>query len=75
MRPALARAAACAIAMTLLAGAATAQNTRETERKLQELRKELKQIGSERRQLEGQRGQASRPVREADEAVGRSTRA
>lgn len=75
MRPAFARAVACAIAMTLLAGAATAQNTRETERKLQELRKELKQIGSERRQLEGQRGQASRAVREADEAVGRSTRA
>lgn len=75
MRAVLARVLACAVAMTLLAGVATAQNARETERKLQELRKELKQIGSERRQLEGQRGQASRAVREADEAVGRSTRA
>ena len=75
MRAVFARVLACAVAMTLLAGVATAQNARETERKLQELRKELKQIGSERRQLEGQRGQASRAVREADEAVGRSTRA
>ncbi len=75
MTPSFARVVALVVAMTLVAGAATAQNARETERKLQELRKELKQIGSERRQLEGQRGQASRAVREADEAVGRSTRA
>ena len=63
------------VAMALLAGVATAQNTNDTERKLRELRKELKQIGSERRKLEGQRGDANRAVREADEAVGRTTRA
>ena len=71
MRPMRARAALLAVAMTLLAGIAAAQNTSDTERKLRELRKELKQIGSERRKLEGQRGDANRAVREADEAVGR----
>ncbi len=74
MRPMRARAALLAVAMTLLAGIAAAQNTSDTERKLRELRKELKQIGSERRKLEGQRGDANRAVREADEAVGRSAR-
>ncbi|SIQ20703.1 murein hydrolase activator EnvC family protein [Solilutibacter tolerans] len=63
------------VAMTLLAGIASAQSTGDTERKLRELRKELKQIGSERRKLEGQRGEANRAVRDADEAVGRTTRA
>ena len=75
MKPMRARVVVLAVAMTLLAGMAGAQDTGDTERKLRELRKELKQIGSERRKLEGQRGDATRAVREADEAVGRSTRA
>lgn len=70
-----ARVVVMVVAMTLLAGIASAQSTRDTERKLRELRKELKQIGNERRKLEGQRGDANRAVREADEAVGRTTRA
>ena len=75
MKSMRARVVVLAVAMTLLAGMAGAQDTGDTERKLRELRKELKQIGSERRKLEGQRGDATRAVREADEAVGRSTRA
>ncbi|MHC1655312.1 murein hydrolase activator EnvC family protein [Stenotrophomonas maltophilia] len=52
-----------------------AQNTRETERKLQKLRTELKGVAQERRQIEGQRGQASQQLREADEKVARSGKA
>ena len=74
MNAALARVLLLSLAMTLLAGVATAQSQGETERKLRELRKELQQIGNERRKLEGQRGAATRAVRDADEAVGRSTR-
>lgn len=75
MSRAFARVLALALCCTLLAGVATAQNQGETERKLRELRKELKEIGNQRRKLEGQRGDATRAVRDADEAVGRSTRA
>lgn len=62
---------ALALALPLPSGA---QNTRETERKLQKLRSELKGIAQERRQLEGQRGQASQQLRAADEKVARSGR-
>lgn len=58
----------------LAAGAAPAQNSRETERKLERARTELKSIASERRKLEGQRGEASRELRQADEQVGKSSR-
>lgn len=58
----------------LAAGAAPAQNSRETERKLERARTELKSIASERRKLEGQRGAASRELRQADEQVGKSSR-
>lgn len=75
MRPALARTAVMLAGIALAAGVASAQDTRDTEKKLRELRKELQQIGSERRKLEGQRGEATRAVRQADEAVGQSTRA
>ena len=75
MKSMRARVVLLALAVTLLAGVASAQNAGDTERKLRELRKELKQIGSERRKLEGQRGEANRAVRDADEAVGRTTRA
>lgn len=62
---------ALALALPLPSGA---QNTRETERKLQKLRSELKGVAQERRQLEGQRGQASQQLRAADEKVARSGR-
>lgn len=58
----------------LAAGAAPAQNSRDTERKLERARTELKSIASERRKLEGQRGEASRELRQADEQVGQSSR-
>jgi len=58
----------------LAAGAAPAQNSRDTERKLERARTELKSIASERRKLEGQRGAASRELRQADEQVGKSSR-
>jgi septal ring factor EnvC (AmiA/AmiB activator) len=59
---------------TLAASPLGAQNSRETERKLQKLRTELKGVAQERRTLEGQRGQASRQLREADEKVARTSR-
>ncbi|MDH2024314.1 peptidoglycan DD-metalloendopeptidase family protein [Stenotrophomonas sp. GD03680] len=62
---------ALALALPLPSGA---QNTFETERKLQKLRSELKGVAQERRQLEGQRGQASQQLRAADEKVARSGR-
>lgn len=58
----------------LAAGVAPAQNSRDTERKLERARSELKSIASERRKLEGQRGAASRELRQADEQVGKSSR-
>ncbi|MBA3930282.1 MAG: peptidase M23 [Xanthomonas sp.] len=66
-----------ACAVVLLAGlslVASAQNSRETERKLERVRNELKSIAQERRKLEGERGTASRQLRDADEQVGRTTR-
>lgn len=66
-----------ACAVVLLAGlslVASAQNSRETERKLERVRSELKSIAQERRKLEGERGTASRQLRDADEQVGRTTR-
>ncbi|RMH89011.1 peptidase M23 [Lysobacter pythonis] len=74
MNPRLARIVLAAFALTLVIGAATAQDAGETEKKLRALRNELRQIGSERRKLEGQRGEANRAVREADESVGKSSR-
>jgi septal ring factor EnvC (AmiA/AmiB activator) len=58
----------------LPAGPASAQNSRETERKLERARSELRDIASERRKLEGQRGAAARELRQADEQVGKSSR-
>ena len=70
------RAAFTAILLAGLAAAAvaTAQNPRETERKLERVRSELRSIAQERRKLEGERGTASRQLRDADEQVGRTTR-
>ena len=52
-----------------------AQNSRETERRLERVRKELRDVAGERRRLEGQRGEAARDLRAADEQVAASTRA
>lgn len=62
------------IAALLATTSAAAQNSRDTERKLERARTELKSIASERRKLEGQRGEASRELRQADEQVGQSSR-
>lgn len=54
---------------------AAAQNSRETERRLERVRKELRDVAAERRRLEGQRGEAARELRAADEQVSTSARA
>ncbi|MCD9097659.1 murein hydrolase activator EnvC family protein [Luteimonas fraxinea] len=54
---------------------AAAQNSRETERRLERVRKELRDVAAERRRLEGQRGEAARDLRAADEQVSTSARA
>ncbi|MDR0184061.1 murein hydrolase activator EnvC family protein [Lysobacter arvi] len=53
---------------------ASAQNSRDAERKLEKIQRELKSVAAERRKIEGQRGNASRQLREADEKVGQSNR-
>jgi len=53
---------------------AAAQNSRETERRLERVRKELRDVAAERRRLEGQRGEAARDLRAADEQVADSSR-
>jgi septal ring factor EnvC (AmiA/AmiB activator) len=58
----------------MLAAPVFAQNSRETERKLEKIQRELKSVSAERRKIEGQRGSASRQLREADEKVGASNR-
>ncbi len=71
-----ARAFALATALALLAGGgARAQDTGDTQRKLDKLKREIKDVAAERRRTEGQRGDASRDLRAADEQVGRSSRA
>ncbi len=50
------------------------QSSREAERRLERIRSELKAVAAERRTLEGERGTAARALRQADEAVGLSTR-
>lgn len=54
---------------------ASAQSSRETERRLERVRKELRDVAIERRRLEGERGTAARELRAADEQVAASTRA
>ena len=63
------------LAFMLAAVPASAQSQREAEKKLQDLRGELKGIAQERRKLETARGDAARKLREADEQVGKSSRA
>ncbi|MET0289259.1 MAG: peptidoglycan DD-metalloendopeptidase family protein [Pseudoxanthomonas sp.] len=54
---------------------ALAQNTGETQKKLERVRGELKSISAERRKLEDQRGDASRDLRDADVRVAKTSRA
>ena len=69
-----AAAALLGIVLAMVAAAATAQNSRETERKLQEVKRELRSVAADRRRIEGERGAANRELRDADERVGRSNR-
>ncbi len=62
------------LASTVLAMPATAQNSRDAERKLEKIKTELKSVAAERRQIENQRGDATRDLRSADEKVGESNR-
>ncbi len=62
------------VAVLLLARPVAAQDSRETESKLEKIRSELKSVATERRHLEGQRGDATRQLRDADEKVGQSNR-
>ena len=64
------------LAMLMLpVGTADAQNSRDTERKLDQIKRELKDVAGQRRQIEGQRSDASRQLRTADEQLGHSSRA
>src|SRR5690606_6232073 len=54
---------------------APAQDSRETERKLDRAQRELQAISAERRKLEGQRGSASRELRALDEKLAAASRA
>lgn len=63
------------VLLLLVCFTATAQSTREAQRKLERTKKELNAVAAERRKVEGQRGDATRKLREADERVGATTRA
>jgi len=66
----------CLLVLLLLVSLpATAQTTREAQRKLDRAKKELNAVAAERRRIEGERGDATRKLRDADERVGASTRA
>jgi septal ring factor EnvC (AmiA/AmiB activator) len=66
---------ALSLALSVAAGHASSQNSKDTEQRLKQVRTELKSVAAERRKIEGQRGDASRKVRAADEEVGRVGRA
>src|SRR5690606_16781460 len=77
LMPHLRAAAGVAAVLLVLACAfgAPAQDSRETERKLDRAQRELKAISAERRKLEGQRGSASRELRALDEKLAAASRA
>jgi septal ring factor EnvC (AmiA/AmiB activator) len=66
---------AIALAILFATEPAHAQESRETQRKLESVKRELRDVAAERRKLEGQRGEANRELRAADEQVGRTARA
>ncbi|MEN1929860.1 peptidoglycan DD-metalloendopeptidase family protein [Luteimonas sp. MJ250] len=55
-------------------GPASAQDSRDAQRRLDRVKRELNEVGRERRRIEGDRGKASRELREADERVARNAR-
>lgn len=61
--------------LPVIAGGVFAQDTKDTEKRLQRVRGELQSVAAERRRLEGQRGDVSRKLREADQQVGGTQRA
>ena len=66
---------AVALAVLLPAFAASAQSSRDAQRKLDKAQRELKAVAAERRKIEGQRGDASKQLRAVDEQLGHSSRA
>jgi septal ring factor EnvC (AmiA/AmiB activator) len=66
---------ALAILFATVQAPSHAQESRETQRKLERVKRELRDVAAERRKLEGQRGEANRELRAADEQVGRTARA
>ena len=70
-----ARAWAALLLAACVAAPATAQQSRDAERRLEAVRKELREVAGERRKLEGERGAVARRLRELDERVARSARA
>jgi septal ring factor EnvC (AmiA/AmiB activator) len=58
----------------VLAATATAQSSRDAQRKLDRINRELHDVAAERRRIEGQRGDASRQLRQVDERLGDSSR-
>ena len=67
--------AAGCVAALALAATATAQSSRDAQKKLDKVQRELRDVAAERRKLEGQRGDASRALRQVDEQLGKSSRA
>lgn len=72
--PVRAAASVLALALLLPAGPLDAQDSRDTQRRLEKVKRELDEVGRERRSIEGARGKASRELREADERVARNAR-
>ncbi|MCW5581487.1 MAG: peptidase M23, partial [Luteimonas sp.] len=68
--------AALALGIALaFAADASAQDSREAERRLEQVRRELKDVASERREIESRRGEAARELRKSDERLAASARA
>ncbi|WP_441005049.1 murein hydrolase activator EnvC family protein, partial [Novilysobacter viscosus] len=63
-----------AMLLAAVVAPAPAQDARSAQQRLETVRRELDSVAAERRKLEGERGGAARALRQADEAVGTSTR-
>lgn len=77
MRPGVPAVLAALVLAVLVGGAvheASAQDSRETERRLQKVKRELRQAEAERKRTEGARGDVSRRLREAERRVAQSSR-
>ncbi|MDB6163708.1 MAG: putative peptidase protein [Xanthomonadaceae bacterium] len=69
------RYAGIATLLVLAIGCASAQSSREAQRKLERIQREIKDVASQRQQIAGQRSDASRQLRSADVQLGHSGRA